>query len=76
MTGLLRIAVSVAWIGVVGAGYAALFLFPGPPVLYSRAPIPPDLSPASLPLLAATLILGIIRQLSERHSREPRDRNG
>ncbi len=72
MTRLLGIAVSVAWIVVVGAGYAARFLFPGPPDLYSRSPTPPDLSPAYLPLLAATLILGIIRQLSRYRCREPR----
>jgi hypothetical protein len=57
-------AVSVAWIVVVGASYAALFLFPGPPDAWSRAPVPPDLSRAYLPLLAAILILGIIRQSS------------
>jgi hypothetical protein len=49
-----------------------VFLFPGPPDIYSRAPIPPDLSPAYLPLLAATLILGIIRQLSRDRSPEAR----
>jgi hypothetical protein len=72
MIRLLSIAVAVAWIVVVGASYAAVFLFPGPPDIYSRAPIPPDLSPAYLPLLAATLILGIIRQLSRDRSPEAR----
>jgi hypothetical protein len=72
MIRLLGIAVAVAWIIVVGASYAALFLFPSPPDVYSRAPIPPDLSRAYLPLLAATLILGIIRQLSRYRCREPR----
>jgi hypothetical protein len=73
---LLGIAVSVAWVVIVGAAYAAIFHFPGPPDIYSRAPVPPDLSPAYLPLLAATLILGIIRQLLDHRRRQPRDRNG
>jgi hypothetical protein len=73
---LLGIAISVAWVVVIGAGYAALYLFPGPPNVYSRAPIPPDLSLAYLPLLAATLILGIIRQLWDHCRRGPRARNG
>ena len=63
---LLGMAAAVAWIVVVGASYAALFLFPAPPDSMSRAPAPPDLSPAYLPLLAAILILGIIRRLKGR----------
>jgi hypothetical protein len=61
---LLEIALSVAWLALVGAGYAAIFLFPGPTNAWSRAPAPPDLSAAALPLLAAILILGIIRAAS------------
>jgi hypothetical protein len=61
---LLGMAVSVAWLILVGAAYAALFLFPGPANPWSRALVPPDLSRAALPLLAAILILGIIRQSS------------
>jgi hypothetical protein len=68
---LLGMAVSVAWILIVGANYTALFVFPGPPNIYTGAPIPPDLAPAYLPLLAATLILGIIRQLTRSRCREP-----
>ena len=64
MLKLLGMAVSVAWLVLVGAAYAAIFLFPGPVNALSRAPEPPDLSSAGLPLLAAILILGIIRQLS------------
>lgn len=76
MIDLLGIAVSVAWVVVVGAAYAALFLFPAPPDFSSRTPTPPDLSPAYLPLLAATLILGIIRQHSIRRRGAPRDGDG
>jgi hypothetical protein len=61
---LLEIALAVAWLTLVGAGYAAIFLFPGPANAWSRAPAPPDLSAAALPLLAAILILGIIRAAS------------
>ena len=61
---LLGMALTVAWIVLVGAGYAAIFLFPVPANAWSRAPVPPDLSPAALPLLAAILILGIIRASS------------
>jgi hypothetical protein len=60
---LLTIAVAVAWLLLVGAGYAALFLFPAPPDYMTSAPTPPDLSRAYLPLLATILILGIIRRL-------------
>jgi hypothetical protein len=59
---LLGMAVSVAWLVLVGAAYAAIYLFPGPANAWSRAPAPPDLSSAGLPLLAVILILGIIRQ--------------
>lgn len=76
MIGLLGIAVSVAWVVVVGATYSALFLFPAPPDFGSRAPVPPDLSPAYLPLLAATLILGIIRVSSHRRRPDPRGGDG
>jgi hypothetical protein len=61
---LLSIAVSVAWLVLVGTSYAAIFLFPGPAYAWSRAPVPPDLSGVGLPLLATMLILGIIRQSS------------
>ena len=44
---LLGMAVSVAWLVLVGAAYAALFLFPGPDNPWSRAPVPPDLSRAA-----------------------------
>ena len=64
MLKLLSMAASVTWLILVGANYAALFLFPGPPNAWSRAPVPPDLSRAGLPLLAGILILGIIRQSS------------
>lgn len=73
MIRLLGMAVAVAWIVVVGAAYCAIFLFPAPPDLYTRTPAPPDLSAAYLPLLAATLILGIIRQFSRDRRGEPRD---
>jgi hypothetical protein len=63
-----RMAV-VAWLVLVGANYTALFLFPPPPNAMSQAPAPPDLSAASLPLLAALLILGIIRRFVD--SRRP-----
>ena len=63
MIRMLQTAVIVAWL-VVGCGpsYAALFLFPAPSDPMSPAPTPPDLSVAYLPLLAALLILGIIRR--------------
>lgn len=61
---LLGLALAVGWLVVVGAGYTALFLFPAPSGATFRSPAPPDLSPASLPLLAAILILGIIRRLT------------
>jgi hypothetical protein len=61
---LLGMAMSVAWLVVVGASYAALFLFPAPSNSWTRAPTPPDLSRVGLLLLAAILILGIIRQSS------------
>ena len=66
LLGLLSMAVAVAWLVVVGSSYAALLLFPAPPGAASLAPAPPDLSAAYLPLLAAVLILGIIRQLTRR----------
>jgi hypothetical protein len=58
---LLGIAVSVAWLVVVGSSYAAVMLFPAPTDAMTLRSTPPDLSTASLPLLAAILILGIIR---------------
>jgi hypothetical protein len=61
---LLGMAMSVAWLVVVGASYAALFLFPAPSNGWTRAPTPPDLSRVGFLLLAAILILGIIRQSS------------
>lgn len=60
---LIGMAATIAWLVLVGASYAALFLFPEPPNSSTIAPPPPDLSPAYLPLLAALLIPGIIRQL-------------
>ena len=63
---LLSMAVAVAWLVVVGSSYAALLLFPAPTNSADLAPVPPDLSAAYLPLLAAVLILGIIRQLTKR----------
>ena len=56
----------VVWLVLVGSSYAALFLFPPPPDPRFQAPVPPDLSPAYLPLLAALLILGIIRRINDR----------
>jgi hypothetical protein len=73
---LLSIAVAVAWLVVVGSSYVALLLFPAPPAAASLAPVPPDLSAAYLPLLAAVLILGIIRQLTIRSAVGDRDAEG
>jgi hypothetical protein len=65
---LLATAVTVAWLVLVGASYAAIFLFPGPRNIRSLAPAPPDLSAAYLPLLAAIVILGIFRRWFRRPS--------
>ena len=65
MLRLLGAVVGIAWLCLVGAAYAAVFLFPPPPDSMTQAPIPPDLSAAYLPLLAALLILGIIRQAAD-----------
>ena len=64
MIRMLETAVIVAWLVLVGSGYAALFLFPAPPDPLTQAATPPDLSVAYLPLLAALLILGIIRRIA------------
>jgi len=65
---LLETGLAVGWLVLVGASYAALFLFPEPSSSLGQSPPPPDLSLAYLPLLAALLILGIIRRLSVRTS--------
>jgi hypothetical protein len=66
---LLETGLVVGWLVLVGASYAALFLFPAPPSPLAQSPPPPDLSPAYLPLLAALVIPGIIRRLSARASK-------
>jgi hypothetical protein len=65
MERLLGAVVGIAWLCLVGAAYAAIFLFPPPPNSFTQAPVPPDLSAAYLPLLAAILILGIIRRAAD-----------
>ena len=62
MIRMLEMVVIVAWLVLVGSSYAALYLFQAPSDPMSQAPTPPDLSVAYLPLLAALLILGIIRR--------------
>jgi hypothetical protein len=65
MLRLLSAVVGIAWLCLVGVAYAAVFLFPAPPDSFTQTPIPPDLSSAYLPLLAALLILGIIRRTAD-----------
>jgi 5-enolpyruvylshikimate-3-phosphate synthase len=65
MLRLLGAVAGIAWLILVGAAYTAIYLFPPPPDGLTQATIPPDLSSASLPLLAALLILGIIRRTAD-----------
>lgn len=60
---LLLESVGVGWLAVVGAQYALVMLRPD----NLQLPRPPDLSHAYLPLLASTLIAGIMTAVMSRH---------